>query len=74
MHVPFETETKMQDASALLLMDKSRGENQKGVSDISPTLQESQNKIFTSLIWLCILISIVYNKNVYTHGWQYFCQ
>ncbi len=25
----------------------SRGENQKGVSDISPTLQESQKKMFT---------------------------
>ncbi len=28
----------------------SRGENQKGVSDISPTLQESQNKNFT-IVW-----------------------
>ncbi len=26
------------------------GENQKGVSDISPTLQESQNKTFT-IVW-----------------------
>ncbi len=25
----------------------SRGENQKGISDISPTLQESQNKNVT---------------------------
>ncbi len=28
-------------------INKSRGENQKGVSDISPTLQERQNKNFT---------------------------
>ncbi len=26
------------------------GENQKGISDISPTLQESQNKHFT-IVW-----------------------
>ncbi len=30
-----------------MLKKRNRGENQKGVSDISPTLQESQNKILT---------------------------
>ncbi len=30
-----------------MLKKRNRGENQEGVSDISPTLQESQNKILT---------------------------
>ncbi len=41
----------------------TRGENQKGVSDISSTLQET--KFYHSLIWLCVLISIVNNKKLY---------
>ncbi len=36
--------------------------------------EEPKLKFYQSLICLCVLISIVYNKNVYTHGWQYFCQ
>ncbi len=35
---------------------------------------EPKQKFYLSLIWLCVLISIVYNKNLYTHGWQYICQ
>ncbi len=48
----------------------SRGENQKGVRDISPTLQEGQNKNAPYFE----LILIIYNKDVYTHGWQYICE
>ncbi len=35
---------------------------------------EPKQNFYHSLIWICVLISIVYNKNLYTHGWQYFCQ
>ncbi len=35
---------------------------------------EPKQTFYHSLIWLCVLISIVYNKNLYTHGWQYFSQ
>ncbi len=33
---------------------------------------EPLQKCYHSLFWLSVLISIVYNKNVYTHGRQYF--
>ncbi len=30
-----------------------------------------KTKTYHRLIWLCALISIVYNKKLYTHGWEY---
>ncbi len=35
---------------------------------------EPKQQLYHSLIGLCVLISIVYNTNLYTHGWQYICQ
>ncbi len=43
----------------------SRGENQKGVSDISPTLQESLHKHVT-IVWS----DFNYNTDVYTHDYS----
>ncbi len=33
---------------------------------------EQKQKMYHSLIWCCVLILIVYNTKLYTHGWQYF--
>ncbi len=52
----------------ILLKCISRGVNQKGVKHFTNFTGDTKQKCYHSLIWICGLISIIYNTHLYTHG------